>query len=470
MTVIDQTAADGAQLDPFLAGNYAPVHDQLDVADLRVTGNIPEALSGAYLRNGANPAFEPMGAYHWFDGDGMIHGIRLDGGRATYRNRWVNTLGLQLERAAGRSLFGGINNFVFPEGDLFEKMGGPFKNAANTSIVRHGGKVLALWEGGHPHELDIDDLTTLGTWDFDGKLVDSMTAHPHVDPHTGEMLFFGYDQMTGLVRFYVADAAGAISRMEEIPLPAPVMMHDFQITEHHAVFLDAPAVINIEGALSGEPGVVWKPENGTRIGLLPRGSAGIDGLQWFEVDTMYVFHFMNSFERDGKVYVDACRFPRMNMPEVGMDPAEAAEVRPQLTRITLDPATSTSSMTTLVDRPCEFPRVAPADEGHDYRYGYAPSASAGLDFDSVMKYDHHTGSAEYHRYAGNSVCGEAVFAPDPDGATEDAGWLLNFVYDADTDSSDFVIVDARDLTETARVHLPRRVPFGFHGNWMPTEA
>ena len=467
MTAIDDTPIDASDIDPFLAGNYAPVHDELDVADLEVTGTIPEALSGAYLRNGANPAYEPMGAYHWFDGDGMIHGVHLDGGRATYRNRWVNTLGLQLEREAGRNLFGGINNFTFPEGDLFEKMGGPFKNAANTSIVRHAGKVLALWEGGHPHELDIDDLSTVGMWNFDGKLVDAMTAHPHMDAATGEMLFFGYDQLNSLVRFYVADAAGVITRMEEISLPAPVMMHDFQITEHHAVFLDAPAVLNLEGALTGEPGIVWRPENGTRIGILPRDGQGTDGLRWFEVDNMYVFHFMNSFEADGKIVIDACRFPRMNMPDSTIDPAEAADMMPRLTRITLDPATGSSSMDVLVDRPCEFPRVAPADEAHAYRYGYAPSSSAGIDFDSVMKYDHQTGAAEYHRYAGNVVCGEAVFAPDPDGSADDDGWLLNFVYDADRNSSDFVIVDARDLTETARVSLPRRVPFGFHGNWMP---
>lgn len=470
MTTVEGKTTGADQIDPFLAGNFAPVHDELDVADLPVTGEIPEALSGAYLRNGANPAFEPMGGYHWFDGDGMIHGVHLDGGRATYRNRWVDTLGLQLEREAGRNLFGGLNNFTFPEGDLFEKMGGPFKNAANTSIIRHAGKVLALWEGGHPHELNIDDLSTVGMWDFDGKLVDAMTAHPHIDAHTGEMLFFGYDQMNGLVRFYIADDAGIITRMEEIALPAPVMMHDFQITEHHAVFLDAPAVINTEGALTGEPSIVWRPENGARIGLLPRAGSGIDALQWFDVDPMYVFHFMNSFEEGGKIHVDACRFPRLNMPspDAEVDPVEAAETVPRLTRISLDPATGTSSMTTLVDRPCEFPRVAPTDEGRPYRFGYAPSASAGLDFDSVMKYDHQTGATDYHRYAGNAVCGEAVFAPDPDGSAADDGWLLNFVYDADTDSSDFVIVDARDLSETARVHLPRRVPFGFHGNWLPT--
>lgn len=470
MTAIDQTPTDWAHTDPFLAGNYAPVHDELDVPDLPVTGTIPDALHGAYLRNGANPAFEPMGAYHWFDGDGMIHGIYLDAGRATYRNRWVNTLGLELERQAGRNLFGGINNFCLPEGDLFEKMGGPFKNAANTSIVRHGGKVLALWEGGHPYELSFDDLSTVGMWNFDGKLVDAMTAHPHIDAGTGEMLFFGYDQLSGLIRFYVADGAGTIIRMEEIPLPAPVMMHDFQITENHAVFLDAPALINIEGAMNGEPGVIWKPENGTRIGLLPRQGSGTEGLQWFEVDQMYVFHFMNSFERDGLVHIDACRFPRMSMPDSELDPAEAAEMLPRLTRITLDPARGTSTMDLLVEKPCEFPRVAPADEGRDYRYGYAPSSSGPTvtEFDSVMKFDHETGVADYFAYGPGRVCGEAVFAPDPDGSSDDDGWLLNFVYDPATNSSEFVIVDARDLSETARVSLPRRVPFGFHGAWMPS--
>lgn len=467
MTTID---ADGDRVqwthdDPFLTGNYAPVFDELDVTDLPVSGTIPGGLRGAYLRNGSNPQFAPMGAYHWFDGDGMIHGVDLDDGRASYRNRWIDTLGLRLERQTGQSRFGGINNFMLPEGDLFAQIGGPFKNVANTSIVQHAGKVLALWEGGHPHEVRLEDLSTVGMWDFDGRLVDSMTAHPHIDPRTGEMLFFGYDQLSALLRFYVADPAGVITRMEEIPLPAPVMMHDFQITENHAVFLDAPAVLNIEGAMSGEPGIVWRPENGCRIGLLPRHERGTDHLRWFEIDPMYVFHFMNSFEADGLIHIDACRFAKLSMPDASEQPD--LDDAPRLSRITLDPAAGTTSLTVLEDRPCEFPRVAPADEGRTYRYGYAPSSTVGIEFDSVLKFDHDRGTSTFHHYGEGTVCGEAVFAPDPDEVGDDAGWLLNFVYDTSTDSSDFVIVDARDMTETARIRMPRRVPFGFHGSWMP---
>ena len=165
-------AQDNAVLhdNPFLQGNFAPVFDERDDVDLPVTGRIPEALCGHYLRNGSNPIVPPLGAYHWFDGDGMIHAVSLRDGRAGYRNRWVRTVGFELERAAGRALYGGLANMAtFPDPDVMAKEGGLFKNAANTNVIRHAGKVLALWEGGFPTELTVE-CETVGLHDFDDRL------------------------------------------------------------------------------------------------------------------------------------------------------------------------------------------------------------------------------------------------------------------------------------------------------------
>ena len=456
--------------EPFLSGNFAPVFEEHETDALPVTGQIPEGLRGTYLRNGSNPQFSPMGKYHWFDGDGMIHGINLDGGAARYRNRWVKTIGLDAEREAGHALFGGINNFVFPEdGELFAKVGGPFKNAANTHVVRHAGKILALWEGGWPHALT-PDLDTVGLWDFCGALVGAMTAHPKIDPVTGEMLFFGYSQFPPFLRFHVADANGVLVRSEEIDIPAGVMMHDFVITDTHALFLDAPAVFNLEAVMNGEPAIGWKPENGCRIGVLPRDKSGAD-VTWYEVDPCFVFHFMNASSVGDKITIDAARHDRLGMPG---DPIEDGAKGPMLSRFTIDTATGRATCEQLDDRSIEFPRINDNRAGLTNRYGYCPSMTLDADaqigaFDRFVRYDLETGAAVEHRFGPGQAVGEAVFAPDPEGTAEDDGWLVSFVHDATTDRTDFVILDARDLAgdPVATVHLPARVPFGFHGSWLP---
>ena len=457
------------ETEPFLSGNFAPVHDEHDTDVLPVTGRIPDALQGAYLRNGSNPQFTPLGAYHWFDGDGMIHGLTLEDGTARYRNRWVKTIGLEEERKVGHALFGGLNNFVFPDGELFEKIGGPFKNAANTHVVAHADKILALWEGGFPHELT-RELETVGLWDFDGKLVGPMTAHPKIDPVTGEMLFFGYSQFPPFLRFHVVDAGGDLVRSEEIDLPAGVMIHDFVITDQHAIFLDAPAVFNLDAAMTGGPAIGWQPENGCRIGVLPRAGTAAD-IAWYEVEPCFVFHFMNASADGDRITIDAARHSRLGMPG---DLITEDATFPSLARFTVDTTRGTASWEQLDDRPIEFPRIDDRRAGLANRFGYCPSMALGDDievgvFDHLIRYDLQTGAAVAHDFGPGRAVGEAVFAPDPSSDGEDDGWLLSFVYDATEDRTDFVILDARDVAgePVATVHLPTRVPHGFHGSWVP---
>jgi carotenoid cleavage dioxygenase len=455
--------------DPWLNGLFAPVADELDVADLEVTGSLPAGLRGAFLRNGPNPAFPPIVRYHVFDGDGMIHGLTLDGaGGAQYRNRFVESRALIAERRVGHALYGGLAQFVVPEPDVVAE-GGLYKNTANTHVVRHAGRILALMEGAGPTELRAD-LSTVGEYDFDGRLQGSMTAHPKVDPATGEMLFFGYSPLPPFLRFHVADASGTLLRSVDLDLPRSVMMHDFAVTERHVVFFDLPAVFDLEAMLGGGAAVRWEPQHGARIGVLPR-DATTDEVRWTEVEPFYVFHFLNAYDDGDAVVVEGCRASRLPV-SFGEEPL-AEPVRPALHRWRIGTTVGSVTDEQLDDRAVDFPRVADAVAGLDNRYGYAAHLRDGDDefasFASVVKYDRRTGDATEHVYGPQAQAGEAVFAADPDGTAEDDGWLLNFVVDRPTGDTDVVVLDARDVAAgpVASVRLPRRVPIGFHGSWLP---
>jgi carotenoid cleavage dioxygenase len=336
-------------------------------------------------------------------------------------------------------------------------------------VVRHAGRILCLWEAGLPTEVT-PGLETVGLYDFGGRFAGPMTAHPKIDPATGELLFFGYSVFPPFLRYHVADADGKLARSVDLELPAPVMMHDFVTTAEHAIFLDAPAVFQLEQALRGGPMLAWKPENGARFGVLPRGGDCGD-VVWLETEPCYVFHFLNAWSEGSRVWVDGCRLSRM---DIGLESeGEMAAVAPQLTRWSLDLARGTCREERLGELPGDFPRVADAVVGRRGRYGYVASFSsgkaAGALFDCVVKYDFERGSERIHRYGEGRVTGEAVFAPDPAGSAEDDGWLLSFVYDLRDHTSEFVIIDARtpEHEAVARVRIPRRVPFGFHGSWLP---
>lgn len=454
---------------PYLTGPFAPVHDELVVDDLPVRGELPPGLRGAFLRNGGNPAFPPLGRFHLFDGDGMVHALEVDDGRIRYRNRFVESAGLLAERRAGRALFGGLSEFVLPDPDVVAQAG-VIKNTANTHVIRHAGRILALMEGAKPTELT-PELDTVGEHDFDGALVGPMTAHPKADPVTGELVFFGYSPRPPYLRYHVADADGRLVRSEAIDLPGPVMVHDFAVTERNIVLFDLPAVFDVDAFIAGGTSVSWRPERGARIGVMPRDGGNAD-ISWIEVEPFYVFHFLNAFEHgDGTVVVDGCRADRL--PTAFGDEVLDGPVQPALHRWHIDAAAGRVRDEAVDDRPVDFPRVSPLAETRPNRYGYTAHASTWdaeiARFDGFVKYDLAEGGSEAHVFGRGVVSGEPVFAPDPDDDAEDGGWLLTFVEDLATRTSTVEVVDARDVAagSVASVELPRRVPFGFHGSWLP---
>ena len=448
--------------DPFLKGNYAPWPLEGDVHDLVVDGEFPRELAGTYFRNGPNPQFAPRGRYHWFDGDGMIHALRIRDGRASYKNRWVRTARFQLERAAGESLFGGLGDMANNDPRVGANM--TSGNTANTNIVWHAGRLLALWEGGPPHALDPRTLETFGPHHFDGKLVGPMTAHPKLDPETGEMLFFGYSPIPPFLRYHVADRNGRLVRSEEIEVPVATMMHDFVTTRDHVIFMVCPATFRLENLEKGLSPIGWEPDLGTRIGVMPRDGKSAD-VVWFHADPCYVFHPMNAWGDGTKVVADVCRYDQVPLF------ANGEGIGARLTRWTMDLASGTLKEEQLDDAATEFPRFDERRVGLTYRHGYAAGAIAGAEerasFDSIVHYDLAKGARKAHRLGAGDVAGEPIFVPRAADAAEGDGFLLAVVYRGAEARSDLLILDAGNVEAAplASVQLPHRIPFGFHGNW-----
>ncbi|MGA9275450.1 carotenoid oxygenase family protein [Ilumatobacter sp.] len=457
MTALDETQTD---VPFYMKGNYAPVREEIDAVDLPVTGALPPELNGRFFRNGANPP-EGVVPAHWFDGDGMLHGIRLRDGKAEwYRNRWIRT----------KLLAGGAR--MDPETFEFDLSAG----RANTHVMRHGGKILALEEGSFPHEIT-PELDTVGSVNFDGRLDTPFTAHPHVCAETGEMHFFGYGLVTApYVTYHVADRSGQLIHSQPVEIPNPVMMHDFAVSRNHAIFLDLPVVFDLDVALSGQGmPFLWRPDNGSRIGLIDRrklGSGTPVEPRWFEIDTCYVFHIVNAWEEDdGNVVVlDAGRHQAMWAD--GPDSFEPC----YLWRWRFDLRTGAVTEEQLDDSDHAFPRIDDRRTGLANRYSWAvagrpdepPVTDAAT---GVRKYDVTSGASTFHDFGPGRSTSEPVFVPASESAAEDEGWVLSFVYDKADQSSTFTVLDASNMAAdpVATIAIPQRVPHGFHGSWIPDE-
>ncbi len=404
---------------PDMAGNLFPVADELDVDGLAVSGQLPEGLRGSFVRNGPNPLFAPIGRYHMFDGDGMLHGVTFGDRGVSYRNRWIRSKGLTAEVRLGRPVYPGLGDVMsFPDPELVGDAG-PVKNPANTHVIRHAGHLLALWEGGLPTEIT-PELDTVGEYDFDGRLRGAMTAHPRLDPRTGEMFGFSYSVFDPVIRYFVVDASGELVHRAKLPVPAPVMMHDFLITEDHAVFFDSPIVFDVENLGKG-PMVQWRPENGTRIGVLPRRGTA-EEIRWFEIDPGHVQHFWNGWVEGDRIEFSGTRFEH---PNFGIDPTAAEgesamdHTPPYPARFWVDLAAGTAGWEQTDDLGGDFARFNDDYDGVRSRFHYmsatvAPDRRLG-DFDSIVRYDDATGERQVWSSGPAGHVGESVFAADPAG-------------------------------------------------------
>jgi carotenoid cleavage dioxygenase len=434
-------------------GNFAAVTTEETVTDLAVTGTIPPELSGLFVRNGSNP---PTGtALHWFLGDGMVHGVRLERGRASwYRNRYVRTPLAE----AGQDLL----SFGGPPGRA--------NNQSNVSVVHHAGRLLTLGEVGWPFELSTADLSTVGPWDYGGLLGETMTAHPKIDPQTGRMHFFGYEFLRPALTYYAADPQGRLDVISPVAVDVPTMVHDFAVTDRDAVFWIGPVVFGSDPA-NPYPEIPfhWDAAGPCRVGVMPLDGTG-DAIRWVDVPPCYVFHGLSAHRDGDDVVLRVHRLEQAFGPQGDLVPSYLTEWRIG----TAGPAL-TFAEERISDRSMDLPAHDRRHTGRKVRHGWCTttttaSAEHGFELAGICHVDLRTGAETVWDPGDDVRGGEPVFVPAGDGEGE--GWLLTYVWDRTTDRSALAVFDAGavDGGPVGRVELPVRVPFGFHGLWVDEAA
>jgi carotenoid cleavage dioxygenase-like enzyme len=444
--------------NPYLTGIHKPMTGEETLTTLKVDGEIPPQLDGRYLRIGPNPVGQPEAkSYHWFLGDGMAHGIRLKQGKAEwYHNRWTRS----------NSVSAALNEPPAP---------GPRRGSfdtVNTNVIGHAGRTYALVEAGTwPIELN-DELDTLAHNPFGGTLQGSYSAHPHLDPATGELHAICYDAtIAGKVWHVVVDANGAVIREEPIAVHGAPSIHDCQITDNYVLVFDLPVTISTKMLIAGYPlPFAWNPKYPARVGLCPR-TGSTDETVWCDVDPCYVFHPANAFETpDGKVIVDVVAHNKMfARSTLGPDSERSC-----FERWTIDPVTQKVNRKVLHDHKQEFPRYDERRTCKPYRYVYSVALPAEdhvelkIGSSELFKHDLESGVTETHDFGANRHPGEFAFIPRSDVSAEDDGWLMGLVVDMNDEHSELVILNANNFTgkPQAVVHIPHRIPPGFHGNWV----
>jgi carotenoid cleavage dioxygenase-like enzyme len=437
-------------------GNFRPVSEEVTETNLKVEGSIPPELNGLYVRNGTNSSSGI--ADHFFGGDGMMHGVRLEGGQAKwYRNRYIDTPAYRKE----------VGKFSAPTGE---------NTTSAVSMIYHGGELMSLGEVGYPYLINPDDLSTKGVFNYDGKLTGNMTAHPRIDPATGELLFFGYNVIRPYLTYMRADAAGNMLQVEPIELTGPSMIHDFAVTDNYVAFMEMPVRFSWLSMISGSPlPFKWDDAAPSRVGVMPRTGTNAD-VKWFDVPTCFVFHIMNSFEQGDEVIIDAARYDNLWVKNSHdfFHPAH-------LSRFSMNMKTGKASVQRMHDHSMEFPQVNRSYWTKDYRYGYSLVVDEENDVPErleqaaggIRKYDVKTGEVDNYLPGPALTPAEAIFIPAGEsGGAEDEGYLASYVYDKNSQTSAFCLFDATNVSAgpIARVPLPVRVPVGFHGVWVPDSA
>ena len=444
---------------PFLTGIHTPMTLEHTIEDLVVTGVIPRALNGRYLRIGPNPIAADPRSYHWFVGDGMVHGLRLKDGRARwYRNRWIRSS--SVTAALGEEPTPGPRHTAF--------------DTVNTNVLGLAGKSWALVEAGSTPVLLGDTLESLAYDDFGGTLRGAFSAHPHVDPLTGEAHAITYSSSDqSHVHHVVVGTDGKVRREEPIEVSHGPSIHDCALTDRFVLVLDLPVTFSMRTLIAGYPFPYrWNPAHRARVGLLPRESAG-DEVIWCDVEPCYIFHVANAYDaKDGKVILDAVVYDKMFADEAMQGPVGN---RARFERWTIDPETRSIGRALIDAAPQEFPRIDERRFGKAHRYVYAmalPETAdpASVAATSLFKHDLVKGGRQCHDFGPNRLPGEFVFVPAHAPAAEDEGWLIGLVIDATSETTDLIILDAQDFEgpERASVRIPHRIPPGFHGDWLPS--
>jgi len=465
-------------------GYAAPARMEVDVYDLEVDGEIPAALNGAYVRASGDPQYPPrLGTDIFLNGDGMIHRVRLENGHADLRTRYVRTEKFQLERAARRALFGAYRNPFTDD----PSVAGKNRGTANTSVCWHAGRLLALKEDSRPMELDPETLETRGTWDFHGALTSqTFTAHPKIDPRTGEMIAFGYNtggQASRTIELFFISPDGELTRTERFEAPYASMVHDFHISQNHIAFTLYPMINDWERVKRGEPFFHWDSTLPTVIAIIPRAE-GVRAIRWYTYPGIGMStHSFNSWEEGSILHIEQfftgsgwlSQFPDIRDPN-------AKELPPFANRWSFDLASSTETfeIAPIFGQIGEMPMIDPRYLTRRTRHFYFGTINTDLGpmlewgpkgppFTCIGHFDESRGAVSFYYAGPESAPEEPLFVPRSDSAPEGDGWLLTMVGRRAENRTDLVILDARDIGAgpVATIRMPCRLHEGFHGTWVP---
>ncbi|XP_051119591.1 probable carotenoid cleavage dioxygenase 4, chloroplastic [Andrographis paniculata] len=475
-------------IDPkfILAGNFAPVAE-LPPTACEVEGFLPACLDGAYIRNGPNPQFVPRGPYHAFDGDGMLHSVRISGGQAVFCSRFVNTYKYKVEKEIGAAVV--LNSFSSFTGvaaslarsavAISRMLSGQYDlrrgtGTVNTSLAHFGGKLFAIGESDLPYSIKVlpdGDIVTLGRHEAFGDELMTMTAHPKVDWESGEAFAFRHGVTRPFLSYFRINSAGI--KQPEVPIfskPQASMVHDLAVTQNYVVFPDTQIAISLTEILKGNPMVRADPAKIPRLGILPRYAVDETGMQWIVVPGFNMLHAFNAWEEDGDTIVMVAS----NMLPVENFLENVESLHTSIERIEINLTTKTVRRTPISDQCLELGNINQAYVGKKNRYLYAAIESPMPKVAGVVKLDlsrYNSGDCTVATRLFEPGCygGEPCFvardADNPAAAEEDDGYLVSYVHDERINVSKLIVMDAKSasLEIVAAVKLPQRVPYGFHG-------
>lgn len=419
-----------------------------------MNGALPPELDGVLVRNGPNPLrgrFEGNDVLSWWPQPAMLHAIQFRDGRAlSYRNRWARTRIWAREHAPQQAA-------ELPDTN------------PNVNVLRHAGETLALAEGSAPLAMTAG-LDFLGASQRHPGLAGGMTAHPKVDPVTGELMSFRSHWEQPWLRYGVTGPDGQPQVDQVIEVPGPSMMHDMAITGRYSILLDLNVAYDFSMLQRGyRMPLRWHDERQSRLGVIPRHGGPV---RWFEVAPCFILHGVNAYDADDATLVlDVVRYPHYLRLAAGGTGFEDNPLGVPW-RYVIHLARGTVSEHALDDAGIELPRINEGWTGRPYRYAYAVRQPTNVEMRGVVCYDLATGATQQYRVPPGDQNSEPVFVPRPGAQDEDDGWVLVCVYRRASDTSDVVVLDGRDIAgePLATVRLPQRIPAGFHGAWLPREA
>ena len=472
---LDLEAPFGHGHGPMLTGPFAPVSSEDTWDDLPVEGKIPDDLNGVYLRNGPNPRFEPQGAYHAFDGDGMIHAAEFRNGKVTYRNRWVRTDAWNENDAQGEEVHWGIHQTL--KGRTDKVLG----DVSNTDIIGHAGKAVTSWYlSGRPYILNPLTLETETSADYATGPGQGMSAHGKVDEITGDLLFFDYFDTAPFMTYSVVNKDGKLVHHVPIELPGDRLPHDMAITENFSILHDLPVYHDEEALKAGRHKIRFNAELPARFGVIPRFGAETE-LQWFEFTPCFLYHVVNSWEEGDEIVMVACRYMPALDEQGEIDERRTAkriahlEMDARLWEYRMNVKTGEAREKCLnADLNIEFPTYDSARTGRYTKWGYLVDHDpATLHWTGIRKMNTDTGESvgEWSDGPEDAWYSEPWFAPADNPKSEDHGYVVSFVWNNATKVQQIQVFDALDIGKgpVARITLPRQVSSGFHACWMKAE-